>query len=129
MTHLDATERHESLERMRTERPRIADAEVDAILDRLTASGIVDLVEPWVRRHHGRRRTLAARALLAGMFLAASRNDGRVTLTAVTSPEASFTEKTMVGCTRSSCCRRRVQSSRSRLGHEGSSHLRRSSLA
>lgn len=84
MTGAQDTGRHRALEQARTSRPRISDADVEAVLDRIDACGIVDLVEPWVDRRLGRRRTLTPRALLAGMFLAADRNDGRVTLTAVT---------------------------------------------
>lgn len=78
------TSRHEQLERLRTERPRISGAEIDEIVERLHGAGIPALVEPWVHRTVGRHRTLPATTLLAGMFLGAGRASGRVTLTAVT---------------------------------------------
>lgn len=73
-----------ALEKLRTRRRRIADADVEHVLARVRASGIDSLIEPWLTAGRGRPATLGGAALMAGMFLVAAENSGTVQLTEVT---------------------------------------------
>jgi hypothetical protein len=76
--------RGRALDALRSRRRRIADTDVDAVLARIEERGLTRLVGPWLTAPHGRPATISARALLAGMFLAAGDNRGKVLLTEVT---------------------------------------------
>ncbi|WP_234042453.1 hypothetical protein [Streptomyces marianii] len=76
-------DREDHIAKLRIHRPSVPDAEVYEVLAALDASGLVSEVEPLVAQSTGRNRTLTVRALFLGMWLAAARNSGTVTLTAV----------------------------------------------
>ncbi|MEW2518632.1 hypothetical protein [Actinacidiphila alni] len=77
-------ERHERLLAMRTERRRLEDADVEAAIEEVDASGLVALLEEFVHLKRGRRRTLRLRAFLIGVHLCSQIHEGRVVLERVT---------------------------------------------
>ncbi|WP_282701166.1 hypothetical protein [Streptomyces sp. CC219B] len=76
-------ERHDRITKLRSKPIPLDDDEITGLLDDLNASGIVEELAPLIDHDKGRPRHLTLTGLLLGMFLAAARNAGTVTMTTV----------------------------------------------
>lgn len=96
-------DRRHTLENLRSRRLPVSDAEARLVLEDIDASELVEAIEPLLVRDTGRRCRLSVRALLLGMCLSSTRNNGAVTLTTVTDLlffSLSDTLRTHLGLTR-----------------------------